>query len=60
MFRDFETGVKKERFVGEVYAGFGVRYNDWECGYVHTLRSKEFKSQNDSQWFGAVAIRKQL
>jgi len=59
MFRDFDTG-KKERFVGEIYAGMGIRYRDWECGYVHTLRSKEFKTQEDPQWFGSVAIRKQF
>jgi lipid A 3-O-deacylase len=60
MFTDFDTGVKKEPFVGEVYAGFGVRRNDWGFDYVHTLRSREFKSQADSQWFGSVAIRKRF
>ena len=46
VFRSFDTGVEKENLVGEVYAGFGVRRRDWELGYVHTYRSKEFKTQN--------------
>lgn len=57
VFRSFDTGVKREPFVGELYAGFGVRYNGWEFGYVHTYRTKRFKSQNDPQAFGSLAIR---
>lgn len=60
VFRNYDTGVSKERFVGEIYAGFGVRYRDWECGYVHTYRTKQYKSQADPQWFGTVTIRKRF
>ncbi len=60
VFRDFNTGVKREPWVGEVYAGFGVRYVGWEFNYVHTFRSKQFKSQNESQSFGSIAIRKRF
>ena len=60
VFRNFDTGVKKERLVGEVYAGFGVRRGGWEFGYVHTYSSKEFETQNDPQAFGSVAIRKRF
>lgn len=60
LFKDYDTGVKKENLVGEIYIGFGVRYRSWECGYVHTYRTKQFKTQNDPQWFGSVAIRKRF
>lgn len=60
VFKNYDTGVDKEHLVGEVYAGFGVRRHDWEFGYVHTYRSKEFKTQNDPQAFGSVAIRKRF
>ncbi len=57
VFRDFDTGVERKPWVGEFYAGFGVRYRGWELGYVHTYRSKRFKSQADQQVFGSVSLR---
>ena len=57
VFRNFDTGVDTEPWVGELYAGFGVRYHNWEFGYVHTDRSKRFKTQKKSQSFGSIAIR---
>ncbi len=57
VFRNFDTGVKREPWVGEFYAGFGVRYDGWEFGYVHTYRTKRFKTQKDPQAFGSIAIR---
>lgn len=60
VFRDFDTGVEREPWVGEIYAGFGVRYVGWEFNFVHTYRSKQFKSQKDAQSFGSIAIRKRF
>ena len=60
VFRDFDTGVEREPWIGEAYAGFGLRYADWEFNYVHTYRTKQFKSQNDNQPFGSIAIRKRF
>jgi len=57
VFRSFDTGVDREPWVGEVYAGFGVRRNDWEIGYVHTYRTRRFKSQKRAQSFGSIAVR---
>jgi lipid A 3-O-deacylase len=57
VFRNFDTGVEREPWVGELYAGFGVRYSGWEFGYVHTYRSKRFKTQKKDQSFGSIAIR---
>ena len=60
VFRDYDTGVDKEVLVGEYYAGFGVRYQKWECGYVQSFRSKQFKSQSESQSFGSLALRRRF
>lgn len=57
VFRNFDTGVDREPWAGEVYAGFGVRYRGVEFGYVHTYRSKRFKTQKNNQSFGSLAIR---
>ncbi|MCP5537090.1 MAG: lipid A deacylase LpxR family protein [Akkermansiaceae bacterium] len=57
VFRNYDTGVDREPWVGELYAGFGVRYRRWEVGYVHTYRTKRFKTQRSPQEFGSIAIR---
>lgn len=57
VFRDFDTGVKREPFVGEVYGGVGVRYKNMEFSYIQTLRTKEFKEQRDHQNFGSFVVR---
>ena len=57
VFREYDTGIKREPWVGELYAGFGVRYSGWQFGYVHTFRTKQFKSQSEAQSFGSIAIR---
>lgn len=54
---DFNTGNHREPFVGEVFAGFGLRYRDCELGYAHTFRSKEYREQLGAQDFGTVAVR---
>ncbi len=56
VFEDFDTGVKREPLVGEIYAGFGVRYRRIVLSYVHTFRSPEFREQNNSQDFGSLAL----
>jgi hypothetical protein len=60
VFRNYETNIKREPLVGEAYIGFGIRRGNWEFGYVHTYRGKQFESQGDPQGFGSVAIRKQF
>ncbi len=57
LFRHFDTGVSREPWVAEIYAGFGIRRKGWEFGYVHTFRTKRFKSQKGNQSFGSIAIR---
>lgn len=57
VFRDFDTGVDKEWLIGEVYAGFGVRYQSVEMSYVHTFRTEEYETQDGGAEFGSIAIR---
>ena len=54
---DFRTGNHREPLVGELFAGFGVRYREVELGYAHTLRSEEYEEQDHWQDFGTVALR---
>ena len=60
VFRSYDSNIKREPLIGEAYIGFGVRRGNWEFGYVHTYRTKQFESQGDPQGFGSVAIRKQF
>lgn len=58
LFSSFDTGVTREPLVAEAYLGFGIRYREWEWGYVHTFRSKRFSSQEDEwQNFGSLTLR---
>lgn len=54
---DFDTGNHREPLVGEVFAGFGVRYREVEFGYAHTYRSDEYEEQEGGQDFGTVSLR---
>ena len=60
VFRSYDTNIKREPLVGEAYIGFGIRRGNWEFGYVHTYRGKQYESQEDPQGFGSVAIRKRF
>jgi hypothetical protein len=53
---DFDTGNQREPFVGELFAGFGVRYHEVELGYAHTFRSKEYREQDGGQDFGTLSM----
>lgn len=56
LFRDGDTGVTAEPYVGELYAGFGVRYRRMEFSYIHTFRTREFREQDRAQRFGSLAL----
>lgn len=56
VFRDFSTGTNSKPLVGEVYLGFGVRYERLNFSYVHTYRSKEFDGQDSAQSFGSMIV----
>lgn len=54
VFRDVDTGVTRKPFVGDLFAGFGLRYRDVELTYVQTYRSERFKGQAGGQRFGSL------
>ncbi len=54
-YRD-SLSVDKENFVGELYTGFSVQRNRLQFSYTHTLRTREFKQQNDRLDFGALTL----
>lgn len=56
VFRNFDTGTSSEPVVGELYAGFGVRFRRASFSYVHTFRSKEFEGQDEAQSFGSLTF----
>jgi hypothetical protein len=57
VFRDFETGNKREPLVGEIFCGVGVRYRRVELSYVHTWKTEEYRDQAEPGDFGTVALR---
>jgi len=60
VFRDTDTNVTRQPWVGEAYAGFGLRYEDWELAFTQTFRSEEFKEDNGTDSFGSLAITKRF
>lgn len=56
----FQTDVRREPWVGEAFAGFGVRLSDWELSYIHTFHTREYDLQGGDVSFGSVAIRKKF
>ena len=57
VFRNFDTGVRSEPFVGEFLYGFGLRYRHAELAVSHTFRSDEFSGQDKNHEFGSVLLR---
>jgi len=55
-FRDFDTGTNSRNLVGEVFAGFGIRWRRLDFSYAHTYRTKEFKGQDRRQTFGSLSL----
>lgn len=57
VFRNFNTGVKSETFVGELIFGLGLRYGRCDLSISRTFRTDEFKGQDENQEFGSVMFR---
>ena len=60
LFHDFSTGNTREPFVGEVYAGIGMRIRSVEVAYAHTWRTIEYEEQDGGANFGTLSIRFQF
>lgn len=57
LLTNFDTGNQRSILVGEIFAGMGIRYREWELSYVQTLRTKEYREQDDRTVFGSLALR---
>lgn len=60
VFRDYNSGIDSEPFVGELLLGLGLRWGHCELSFSRTLRSDEFEDQSANQEFGSVMFRFQL
>ncbi len=60
VFRDFDTGVDRRPFVGELLVGVGLRWGYCDLSLSRTLRTNEFYGQNENQVFGSVMFRAHL
>lgn len=56
LFKNFDSGITREPFVGEAYLGFGLRWRSLEFSYVHTFRSEEYREQSGGSEFGSLAL----
>ncbi|MDP4610765.1 MAG: lipid A deacylase LpxR family protein [Opitutales bacterium] len=59
VFRDFDTGVDREPFVGELLVGVGISWGNIDLSLSQTLRTDEFKGQDKNQIYGSVMLRAQ-
>ncbi len=57
VFRDFDSGVESEPWVGEMVTGVGVQIRPIELTVAHTFRTNEFSGQTESLEFGSVLFR---
>lgn len=57
MFRSSPVTVDRYPFVAEVFGGVCLVHNDWEFVFGYTIRSKEYKTQEEPQWMGCAVIR---
>lgn len=58
-FRDSDS-VKKRYLVGDFQAGLVMDWHDWRLSYTHVARSHEFRSQRDSDVFGAFSVMRRF
>lgn len=56
LFRDGDPHVDKNILVGEVQAGLAVQFRRVQIAYTLVTRTKEFKTQDEAQQFGAVSL----
>lgn len=48
--------VDKEYFVADVNSGIAVTYGQMRISYTNIFRTKEFKTQDDPELFGAISV----
>ena len=60
VFSNFDTGATRKPFVGDLFAGLGVRYRNLDFTYVQTYRTRRFKEQIRVSSFGSIAVSYRL
>ncbi|WP_420724245.1 MULTISPECIES: lipid A deacylase LpxR family protein [unclassified Hwanghaeella] len=48
--------VDKKILVGDMQAGLAMQYDDWRLTYTYIIRSKEYKTQESIDKFGAISV----
>jgi hypothetical protein len=48
--------VDKKYLVGDLQFGFVLDWSDMRLGYTHVLRSREFRTQESKDYFGALSV----
>ena len=48
--------VDKKHFVSDLSLGITSTWKKWTLSYAHVWRSKEFNSQNNSQFYGSLSL----
>jgi len=55
LFSDSRS-VQSEPLVGDLEAGLAVAFDNLWLAYTHVFRTREFKSQNEAEEFGALSL----
>lgn len=53
-FGDSNSTVDKEYLVGDIQTGLAFTYQDWRIAYTHVFRTKEYRTQDEAENFGAL------
>lgn len=56
LFRDGDPSVESNIFVGDFQAGIVFQLRRFQIAYTNVFRSREFKTQEGAQQFGAVSV----
>ena len=54
VFKDYDSPVSSETWVGELLVGFGVRLSQFTLTVSRTFRSREFDTQAEGHQFGSI------
>jgi lipid A 3-O-deacylase len=59
-FGDDNSTVDKEYLVGDIQTGIAFTYEDWRLAYTHVFRTKEYRTQDEAESFGALTASYQF
>lgn len=59
-FGDDNSTVDKKYWVADAQVGVAFTYDVWRVAYTHVFRTKEYKTQDDAESFGAFTVSYQF